>query len=131
MKIIPSKRRAHWIRYVFIITCVINLYFTFVSTVFLLDFGTVLTVVFFLHSITSCFPDYMVRIRSGEVHSIQQYVITIFSYFQQVGGFLRILRIPPPIKTELHDKTEILLKVALNTITIPPSDSIKKNRHMI
>jgi hypothetical protein len=34
----------------------------------------------------------------------------------QVGGFLRVLRFPPQNKTHLHDITEILLKVALNTI---------------
>jgi hypothetical protein len=37
----------------------------------------------------------------------------------QVGGFLRVLRFPPPIKLTAtnHDITEILLKVALNIIT--------------
>jgi len=34
--------------------------------------------------------------------------------YKQIGGFLWILRFPPPIK--LHNITEILLKVALNTI---------------
>ena len=38
------------------------------------------------------------------------------SNLRQVGGFLRILRFPPPIKTDRHDIPEILLKVALNTI---------------
>ena len=46
---------------------------------------------------------------------------------QQVGGFLQILQFPPPNtnKNDLHDITEILLKVALNTITLtlnPPFD---------
>jgi hypothetical protein len=40
--------------------------------------------------------------------------------FDQVSGFLRILRFPPPSKTDRHDITEILLKVALNIITITP-----------
>jgi hypothetical protein len=31
-------------------------------------------------------------------------------------GFLRVLRFPPPSKADRHDITEILLKVALNTI---------------
>ena len=52
----------------------------------------------------------------GEVYSIQHYVIKFVSDLRQVGGFLR-----PPIsstnKTDLHDITEILLKVASNTIT--------------
>ena len=41
----------------------------------------------------------------------QHYVIKFVSDLRQVGGFLRF---PPPIK--LTDITEILLKVALNTI---------------
>jgi hypothetical protein len=36
---------------------------------------------------------------------------------RQVRGFLGVLRFPPPIKTYLYDIAEILLKVALNTIT--------------
>jgi hypothetical protein len=36
-----------------------------------------------------------------------------------IGGFIRVLRFPPPIKTDSHDITEILLKVALNTINHP------------
>jgi hypothetical protein len=39
----------------------------------------------------------------------------IVSDLQQVGGFLRVLRFPPPIKTDGHNISEILLKVALNT----------------
>ena len=34
----------------------------------------------------------------GEVYSIQHYVIKFFSDLRQVGGFLRDLRSPPPIK---------------------------------
>ena len=38
----------------------------------------------------------------GEVNSIQQYmymyVIKFVSDLQQVGGFLRVLRFPPPLK---------------------------------
>jgi hypothetical protein len=33
------------------------------------------------------------------------------------AGFLYVLWFPPPIKLTRHDRTEILLKVALNTIT--------------
>ena len=54
----------------------------------------------------------------GEVHSIQHYVIKFVSDLRQDGGFLRVPRIPPPIKTDRHDITEISLKVALNTITL-------------
>ena len=53
----------------------------------------------------------------GEVYSIQQYAIKFVSDVQLVGGFLRVLRLPPPIKSDCHDITEILLKVVLNTIT--------------
>ena len=52
----------------------------------------------------------------GEVHSIQNYVIKFVSDLRQVGGFRWVLWFPPPIKLTRHDKTEILLKVALNTI---------------
>ena len=50
--------------------------------------------------------------------SIQHYVIQFVSDLRQVGGFLRVLRFPPPSKTDRHNKTEILLKVALITITL-------------
>ena len=42
---------------------------------------------------------------------MQQYVIKFVSDLRQVGGFLRVLPSFP------HDITEILLNVALNTIT--------------
>ena len=47
----------------------------------------------------------------GKLYSIQLYVIKFVSDLLQVGGFLRVLRFPPPIKPT--DITEILLKVAL------------------
>jgi hypothetical protein len=49
----------------------------------------------------------------GEVYSIQHYVIKFVSDLRQVGVFFRILRFPPPIKTDRRDITEILLKVDL------------------
>jgi hypothetical protein len=36
----------------------------------------------------------------------------------QVGGFLWVLRVSSTNKTDRHAITEILLKVALNTITL-------------
>jgi hypothetical protein len=45
----------------------------------------------------------------GEVYSIQHYVIKFVSELRQVGDFLH------QNKTDRHDITEILLKVALNT----------------
>jgi hypothetical protein len=46
-----------------------------------------------------------------KVYLIQHYVIKIFSDLRQIGGFLHQ-------KTDWHKITEILLKVALNTITL-------------
>jgi hypothetical protein len=43
---------------------------------------------------------------------VQLYVIKIVSALRQVGGFLRVLQFPSPIKLTA---TKILLKVALNT----------------
>jgi hypothetical protein len=54
----------------------------------------------------------------GKVYSIQHYVIKFVSDLQQFGGFLCVLRHPPPIKTDRQDIAEILLKVVLNTITL-------------
>ena len=36
--------------------------------------------------------------RSGEVYLIQHYVIKFVSDLRQVGGFLQVLRLPPPMK---------------------------------
>ena len=36
--------------------------------------------------------------RSIEVYSIQHYVIMFVTDLRQIGGFLRVLRFPPPIK---------------------------------
>jgi hypothetical protein len=56
------------------------------------------------------------NISAGEVYSIQHYMIKFVSDLRQVGGFLRVLRFPPPIKINRNDIAEMLLKVALNTI---------------
>ena len=48
----------------------------------------------------------------GEVYSMQLFVIMFVSEFWKVTGFLRILCLPPPIKTDPQDINEILLKVA-------------------
>jgi hypothetical protein len=52
----------------------------------------------------------------GEVYSIQYYVIKFVSDLYQVSGFLWVLQFPPA--TDRHDITEILLKEALDTITL-------------
>jgi hypothetical protein len=48
---------------------------------------------------------------------MQHFVEKFVSNLQQVSGFLRALRFPPLIKLTRHGIAEILLKVALNTIT--------------
>jgi hypothetical protein len=40
------------------------------------------------------------------------------SDLRQVGEFVLVLRFPPPIKLTANDITGILLKVALNTISL-------------
>ena len=51
------------------------------------------------------------------MYSIPHYVIKFVSELRQAGGFLRTLRFHPTNKTDRHDIAELLLKVALNTIT--------------
>ena len=52
------------------------------------------------------------------MYSIQHFVIKFVSELRQVDGFLRVLWFPPPKKTDRHDVTELLLKVALNNIPL-------------
>jgi len=47
---------------------------------------------------------------------VQHYVIKFVSDLRQVCGFLHVLVFSSTNKTDRHDITEILLKVALNTI---------------
>jgi hypothetical protein len=53
----------------------------------------------------------------GEVYLIQHYVIKFVNCLWQVDGFLLVL-VSSTNKTDRHNITEILLKVALNTITL-------------
>ena len=55
---------------------------------------------------------------SGEVYLIQHYVKKFGSNLRQVSSFLQVhvLWFPPPTELTRHDITEILLKVALNTV---------------
>ena len=63
-----------------------------------------------------------------KMYSIQHYVIKFVSDLRQVGGFRRVLMFPPPIKkTDRHEITYILLKVALNTITLTLSTHLHTN----
>jgi len=63
-----------------------------------------------------------------EVYLIQHYVMKFVINLRHVVVFLRVLRFPPPITTGRHDMTEILLKIALNTITITPENHKGKDR---
>ena len=67
-----------------------------------------------------------------EVYSIQHYVIKFVSVLRQVGGFLRVLWFFSTNETDRHDTTDILLKVALNTITpsTPSNLEIKKSTNI-
>jgi hypothetical protein len=56
----------------------------------------------------------------GEVYSIQHYVIKLVSDLRQVGGFLRVLRFPPPIKLTATILLKYCWKWRLNTITLTP-----------
>jgi hypothetical protein len=55
---------------------------------------------------------------SSEVYSIQHYVIKFVSDLQQVVGFSPGPPVSSTNKTDRYDITEILLKVALNTVTL-------------
>ena len=52
----------------------------------------------------------------------RHYMIKYVSDLRQVSGFLRVLWFPPPMK-HCYDITEILLKVALNTINLTKPNS--------
>ena len=69
----------------------------------------------FLYAICA-YHHWCCELESQSGRGVQHYVIKFVSDLWQVGGFLRVLRFPPPNKTDRHDITEILLKVALNTI---------------
>ena len=58
-------------------------------------------------------PIFSLNPAHGQVYSIQCFMIKFVNDLQQVGGFLRVLRFPPPIKL-CHDITEI----SLRTITL-------------
>ena len=53
-----------------------------------------------------------------KVYSIQLYMIKFVSDLQQISGFLQVFWFPLPMKTDSHYITEILVKVALSTITL-------------
>jgi hypothetical protein len=58
----------------------------------------------------------IVKFESRSGRGVQHYVIKFVSNLRQVGGFSNLLQVSFTNKTDRHDITEILLKVALNTI---------------
>ena len=66
-----------------------------------------------------------------EVYQIQHYVIKFVSDLPHVSGFLWVLLISYINKTDRHDITEILLKVALNTINLTLTLQINANSKYI
>jgi hypothetical protein len=58
---------------------------------------------------------------SGEVYSIQHYVIKVVSDLRQVCSFFPGTPVSSTNETDRHDITEILLKVTLNIIAKPKS----------
>jgi hypothetical protein len=63
------------------------------------------------------------------IFALQHYVIKFVSDLRHVGGYRRVLLVPLPNKTDRHDIIEILLKVALNTITLTIQRHLHKHRH--
>ena len=66
----------------------------------------------------------------GEVYLIQHYVIKLVSDLWLVGGFNPGTLVSPPNRIDRHDITEILLKVALNTITQTLTQARKVSNHI-
>ena len=75
----------------------------------LVAFTTTYTISAYHHNIVSSNPSH------GKVYSIQHYVIKFVSDLRQVSGFLLVLSTN---KTDHHNITEILYKLALNTMTL-------------
>jgi hypothetical protein len=57
----------------------------------------------------------------GEVYTIQYYVMKFVGDMRQIGGFLQGTPVSIINKSDHHEITEILLKVALNTIALIPN----------
>jgi hypothetical protein len=55
---------------------------------------------------------------SGEVYSIQHYVIKFVNEWRHVSGFFKVLPVSSTNKSDGQDITEILLKVAIKTLNI-------------
>jgi hypothetical protein len=71
---------------------------------------------FTINYASSAYHHWCCEFESRSGRGVQHYVIKFISDLRQVDGFLRVFRFPPSSKTDRHDITEILLKVAINTI---------------
>ena len=70
------------------------------------------------------FNTFEFSIGSGEVHSIQHYMIKFVSDLPQVGGFFPDYPVYSTNKTDNHDMSDISLNVSLITIAPSPRLSI-------
>ena len=79
-------------------------YFHSINYIFFLDGPVVVVIVLYLYlqlpvqSVPTTTKALSSNPAHGEVYSIQHYVIKFISKLPQVGGFLRVLPLPPPIK---------------------------------
>jgi hypothetical protein len=79
-------------------------------------------------------PKHLLKHNETSQECLQPWLIVkscfdIFSDLRQVGGFLKVLTtlVSSTNKTDHHNITEILLKVAINTITITQMNSLERN----
>jgi hypothetical protein len=79
----------------------------------------------------SAYHHWCCQLESRSGRGVQHHAIKFVSDLRKVGGFLGFLRFPPSIKTDRHDITEMLLKVALNTIkqTAINTTATKRSRY--
>jgi hypothetical protein len=87
----------------------------------ILHLGAVVVIGFKTTYIMQSVPITINVVSTNLIQAIQHYVIKFVSDLRQVDGFLRVLQFPPPIKTDHHDITKILLKVVLKTINYKPT----------
>ena len=66
---------------------------------------------------------------NGEVYSIQHYVIKFVNDLRLICGFSRYAGLYSTNKTDRLDIAEILLKVALNTISLNLDQTTTNNEH--
>jgi hypothetical protein len=71
----------------------------------------------FQNGLNPLYSSISIKPRSGEVYSIQRYVIKFVRDLRQIGGFFSGISVSSTNKTDCHSITEILLKVALSTIS--------------